>query len=487
MSDTSGHAEVEALRERVRVLERMNEAMMDRIERSVDSAGSAYAMFEANIMMQKAVRERTREAELAAERLKIATDAASVGIWELDVTTGELQWDSTMRALYGLPEDATVSLYEHWRHTVLDEDLPGAESLLQRAIQGIAEFNSRFRIQRPDGQVRHIRAFARGTDLYQGRPRRMIGANYDITDQVERQTELRRTNDTLLHTGRISRTGGWVLERVGEGWVLHWTDVVRRIFEVADDFQPSLESAIDFYAPEARPLIASAVDEAMEHGRPFDLILPFVTATGTPRWGRAMGEAVFNGEHCIRVAGAFQDVTDQHRTRLELEKAICRAEAASAAKSEFLANMSHEIRTPMTAIVGYADILECDAEVREDEDRLRDALRTIRTNATHLLHIINDILDVSKIEAGRLEIERIDSNPIRLVSQVINGLTPLARGKGIDLSMTLDTPIPVSIRTDPTRFTQVVSNLIGNAVKFTEVGSVRVHLAMSSDDERLRV
>jgi|GEM_PF-4430788 len=145
------------------------------------------------------------------------------------------------------------------------------------------------------------------------------------------------------------------------------------------------------------------------------------------------------------------------------------ARRADQAKSGFLANMSHEIRTPLTAILGFADLLD------DDPVQTASAIRTIRNNANHLLTIINDILDMSKIEAGKMAVEKISTRPEQIVEEVASLMQPRARGKGVNVLLRYDTSIPEHIESDPTRLRQILLNLVGNAVKFTERGDVTIH------------
>ena len=154
-----------------------------------------------------------------------------------------------------------------------------------------------------------------------------------------------------------------------------------------------------------------------------------------------------------------------------LELALESADAATRAKSEFLANMSHEIRTPMTAILGFAELLRdphCSAQERAEY------LATIHSNGNHLLSLINDILDLSKIEAGQMKVEAIACSPVEIVDEVVKLLTPRARSKGVALVVRWPALVPERIRTDPVRARQVLVNLVSNALKFTERGEVRV-------------
>jgi len=168
-----------------------------------------------------------------------------------------------------------------------------------------------------------------------------------------------------------------------------------------------------------------------------------------------------------------------------LEDAMRRANDAAAVKSAFLANMSHELRTPMTAILGFAEMLE---QMVGDPECL-DAIHIIRRNGEHLIEIINDILDLSKIEAGRLEVERLPCSAIEIVSEVISLMRVRSEAKGLSLDAGYSGPIPERIVTDPTRLRQALLNLVANAIKFTEVGGVNVLIRLddkSADQPRLR-
>ncbi len=156
----------------------------------------------------------------------------------------------------------------------------------------------------------------------------------------------------------------------------------------------------------------------------------------------------------------------------ELIQARERAEEANRSKSLFLANMSHEIRTPLTSIIGFADLMEGSA----DPDEQKEALATIRRNGRHLLELINEILDLSRIEADRLELEIVDFDPRELVHDVFSTISVRAESKGLRIAYEIDNRVPKSIQNDPTRVRQILYNLLGNAIKFTEKGTVSLRL-----------
>jgi len=170
---------------------------------------------------------------------------------------------------------------------------------------------------------------------------------------------------------------------------------------------------------------------------------------------------------------SLDDVTQLEENEIALRLAKEDAETANKSKSEFLANMSHEIRTPMNAILGFTELLKR-GHGRTDPREVRRHLDTIHSSGKHLLELINDILDLSKVEAGHMEVERIDCEPHKIIREVVKVLGVRARDKGIGLEFSAESSVPAAIQSDPSRLRQIVTNLVGNAIKFTEKGAVRV-------------
>ncbi|MDB4664564.1 ATP-binding protein [bacterium] len=183
----------------------------------------------------------------------------------------------------------------------------------------------------------------------------------------------------------------------------------------------------------------------------------------------------------------FEDITLLEENKVELAKARDEAQLANESKSSFLANMSHEIRTPMNAILGFTEVLR--RNIESDESKRRHHLNTIHSSGTHLLSLINDILDLSKVEADRLEVESINCSIPQVIADVANVMRVKAEEKGISLDYCFENPIPTEIQSDPGRIRQILTNLVGNAIKFTTEGGVRIvtHFRESPTNSKLLI
>ena len=291
----------------------------------------------------------------SAERMKLATETAGVGVWELDPTDGRLVWDHTMYDLYGRPQEEDLSLPAIRKDWVVAEDREATEKTLADALAGESRFEVRFRIARGSGEVRTLHAAAKIFRNRRGKAVRVIGVTQDITAQVAAQLQLEVLNESLR-------------ERTAE------------------------------------------------------------------------------------------------------------AEQASLSKSQFLANMSHEIRTPMNAVLGLLSLLKKTELTR----RQHDYVAKVETAAHSLLAILNDILDFSKVEAGKMELEQAPFSPSELLRNLAVILGAMVQDKDVEVLFQIAPDLPSTLVGDSLRLHQVLLNLAGNAVKFTNQGEVVISIEILS-------
>ncbi len=236
-------------------------------------------------------------------------------------------------------------------------------------------------------------------------------------------------------------------------------------------------------------------DDPQADRSPMPIEAPLYTDGGL--WGRvqlyiAADCTKQEADACEEFLGALGDILSIALHRIEtlesLRRARDEADSANRTKSMFLANMSHEIRTPMTAILGYGDILAESLSGASVPPEVHAAIDTVRRNGQHLLSLLNDILDLSKLEAGQVTIESTDVDPVQIVEDVLSLMRVRAADKDLTLDACYETPIPRTISSDPLRLRQILLNLVGNAIKFTERGHVRIRIGLepSASDPLLR-
>ena len=301
-------------------------------------------------------------------------------------------------------------------------------------------------------------------------------SNAHLEEQVNRSSgQLRRVEHRLTEsekllqrTESVSRVGGFMFDlATGD---LQWTQQAYRIHEVDEGQRPTLALMDSFLSPAARERLCEVTRVARETGGGYELEIPIVTAKNRAIWVRIAGEVESENGVAVRIVGAIQDITDRCKLEQRLRDAIAIADKASRSKSEFLANMSHEIRTPLNAVIGLGYLLE-QTSLSEDQ---RQFLTKIQFAGRALLGVINNVLDLSKIEADEMSLEDVPFDLPGLVSDVSQMLLPQAVGKGIDLIVEAAPSLPRMVMGDASRVRQILMNLLNNSIKFTERGHVNL-------------
>ena len=345
---------------------------------------------------------------------------------------------------------------------------PGIVSLTYLAKQGLIDENEWNLLCKDGAQIpvqMSISAIFDADNEIEG----FLLTGRDITEIKRIEEEKLRTQELLETTGRMAKLGGWEYDLKADR--LFWSQEVYRIHDIPIGTQVRVEDAINFYAPEARPLIEKAMEEAITDGTSWDLQVPFVTATNRQLWVRAVGYPDYKVDGTITLKGAFQDIT-------ELKVAEEKAKEASQAKSEFLANMSHEIRTPINGIIGMNELLL----QTELNDKQRHFAELAQSSGQSLSHLINDILDFSKIEAGKLLLENIEFDLHDMLTKFVDTIAIRAEDKGLEFIFAIAPDVPRLVKADPGRIRQVLTNLASNAVKFTQQGEVVLRVTMTESN-----
>jgi len=324
-----------------------------------------------------------------------------------------------------------------------------------------------------------------------------LGFLYDLTDIKKRETELIRTHElnelqlaklnTVINATKI---GLWDMEvikddPVNNRNVITWSDEFRSILGFTDenDFPNVINSFHDSLHPDDFELVTTAITNHMldTTGKtPYDIEYRVIKKNGECAHIRATGETIRDDNGLpIRVAGAIMDITDTKNTLLRMEKLRMDAEAASKAKGLFLSNMSHEMRTPLNTVIGMASIGKKSTAI----ERKDYALGKIEDASSHLLGLINDILDMAKIEANKLELVLSDFSFEKILKKAVNAVNVRMEEKRQKFHVMVDGKIPHILNGDDQRLTQIIINLLSNAVKFTpEEGNIRLNASLTEEE-----
>jgi PAS domain S-box-containing protein len=422
-----------------------------------------------------------KQAELTLKeqtsRLTLALRAGSYGIWEWDLGSN-LLWDDQIYQDYGLQDLGRPITYPDWRGAVHPDDIPWVEAQLEAGLQARIPFNAEFRIRRPDGDVRWVVSTAKLYCDGQGQPLRMVGLHQDITHRKQAEQEIQRSR------AKFQR----LVDDIGDRFVIfsHTGTVVtyvsgglQSVFGLPPEAvlgQP-WATAINWY-PESLALAQAEVQRLLTerlHSQEFEMA--FTRPDGEVRTIHVVQHSVWDeASNPLAIEGLIEDITERKATESALRYTNAELERATRLKDEFLANMSHELRTPLNAILGMTEGLqeEIFGPLTERQQR---SLDTVQRSSTHLLSLINDILDLSKIEAGQFELDfgAIGVSPLCKAS--VTFVKQQAHKKHQQIATLIPEGLP-DLYGDDRRLHQVLINLLTNAVKFTPDGG-QVTLAAS--------
>ncbi len=430
------------------------------------------------------------------ERLELATESGGIGVWEWDFATDEMVWDPQMLRLYGMAEAPPTGARMLWSSILHPADRDAAQRAVQDAIDRLVPYEAEFRVVWPDGSAHWIKALGRIHASDAGGARRMVGVNWDITQQRRLTAELAEQHEMLRVTLQSIADG--VITTDAGGRVVWLNPVAERLtgWPAADAAGRTLAEVFRIVDHETRgpmaepaPACADGEQSAAPPGRAL-----LISRDGS-EYGVEESEAPICND-AGEVLGAvlvFHDVTQQ---RLQAERDVREAELrvanaelnrlarhfaearniaeqASRAKTRFLASMSHELRTPLNGILGYAQLLRMDGGLNASQAERVDAMLGA---GTHLLEMISCVLDLSEIESGGADMQTAAVDLRSVAEAALTIVRPAAEAKQMALRLSVAPGVPARVMTDPARLRQILLNLLGNAVKFTAQGSVELRL-----------
>lgn len=303
----------------------------------------------------------------------------------------------------------------------------------------------------------------------------------DITNRKILEDTLRQNSKLLSDASRLANIGTWQFDI--EINKLTWDIITKKIHELPIDYKPILENAINFYKNDgSKEKLISAFNKLLDYGESYDIEVIIITSTGKEKWVRTIGEGQYKEGKLSKIFGIIQDIDETKRYNDTL-KAKEDAEKANKIKSEFLANMSHEIRTPMNAILGFAELLKGNT-INSKYDRYLD---NILLGGKSLMSLINDILDLSKIEADKMSINFVKTSLKGITNELKLLFENELKNNNNKIEITYSDKFPHYIKMDDVRLRQILFNIIGNAIKFTQNGKITVGINHEISDAKNKI
>jgi PAS domain S-box-containing protein len=408
-----------------------------------------------------------------------------IGAWEVDLVNNKATWSEVTKEIHEVPVDyepdlaSAINFYKEGesRNTII--------SLVEKAINDGVPFETESELVTAKGNTIWVASHAKAT-FENGKCVKLYGSFQDISEKKKIAQEMIDKNRRMNLAADSSGIGIWEYNVITNE--LSWDDWMFRLYGVDKRvFSGAYEAWERGLHPEDAERSAHELQLAIEGKQKFDTQFRVIQPNGNIRYLKAAAIVIkdkVGNPHTM--VGVNYDITDRVETEIALTKAKELAEQASKAKNEFLASMSHEIRTPMNGVVGMLDLL---ADSPLDQSQ-KHQVSVAKSSADSLLFLINDILDFSKIDANKLELEKINFDINTLLSESADALMQQAEHKGLELIVDSAAVVEPLIVGDPNRIRQIITNLVSNAIKFTQQGEVLIKLALIPDDAehwRLRI
>ncbi|WP_061977388.1 MULTISPECIES: response regulator [unclassified Aureimonas] len=434
----------------------------------------------AGVALVNATKRMRAEARLAASesRFRSLIEATSAIVWSVPSSSRFSGEQPGWARFTGQSEEAYSDF--GWIDALHPEDRQRSADIWNEAVKSKSVYKIEHRVRRFDGEWRDM--IARAVPIFgpEGDILEWIGTHTDITDQKRTAAELGETNEQFRAIADNIPQFAWTASSNGE---IYWYN--QRWFDYTGATMDEMKGLgwTKVHHPDHLERVRQGLMQRFSEGQPWEDTFPLRAADGSYRWFLSQAIPIRDEEGVIRRwFGTNTDVTSQREAEDELAAAKETAENANRAKSQFIANMSHELRTPLSAVIGYAEMLEEEVEDLGHEHLLSD-LKKIEGNARHLLSLINDVLDLSKIEAERMDIFAETFETGTVIDEVASTVGSLVAKKNNRLVVEREGELG-PMHTDQVKLRQCLINLLSNASKFTENGVITLHAKRSAGDGR---
>ncbi|WP_413172602.1 PAS domain S-box protein [Anabaena azotica] len=420
----------------------------------------------------KQTEETLRHSETSLAR---AQQVAHIGSWEFDLITQKLTWSEELFRIYGQDPNLLELPYSQYLQLIHPEDHQNWQEVMNQAITTGDAYEIEHRLIRPDGSIVWVLSRKEALLDDQGKVIKVFGTALDITDRKQAEEALRQSEERFRFAAqyimdvfsiydcdrRLVYVNERGLERTGLPLEYFIGKRDEEIFppEVTSQYLPLLQKAID-----TKSLQTGEATIQLPGQSAYTIIVKYLPILDTQG-------------NISQIFGLTVDISDRKQAEIELQQAKEASEAANLAKSIFLANMSHELRTPLNIILGFTQILQRDTQLTPEQ---QDSLQIIHRSSNHLLGLINEILDLSKIEAGRMVLDETSFDLMALLNSLTEMFQQRANSKNLQLNLQIAPNLPQYITTDVNKLRQVLMNLLSNAIKFTKQGQVILRAAANN-------
>ena len=410
--------------------------------------------------------------------LLTAFQYAPMGAFCFDLADNCIFINPALEEISGLT--LSQALNQGYTNAIFPEDLGALKAVLKANTNNPGHpISLSFRINHPVKGIRYCRVNSWAIPGKDGIAKYRIGYVQDETDELILKSKLEQSNTLLDFSQALGKTGGW--EYHMETGEIFWSRETYRINEVDEDFILSMDKVYSLHDEASRPILQECVQEAIEKGIPYDVELQLVAndSHNCRKWVRAICVPILSDGKVVALKGAIMDISEKKRDELALIKAREAAEKSAKERFDFLSTMSHEIRTPLNGIIGITHLLKMNYHPAQEE-----YIDSLLYSSEHLLQLINDIMDLNRIETDNLELRFSEVNLSQLIQQIKVQLSQQAIQKGLWLNTVVDLNMPHCILADPIRISQILNNLISNAIKYTEKGEVSVSVMITAETDK---